>query len=232
MVLNKEPLGSGQDRSPPIFNAPRVIILLLGAMVLVHLLRFVLPRNLMSEIFYYFAVVPGRYWGDQSASLVDLVVPLFSHVFLHADLMHLIFNSVWLLALGTPVARRLPVLRFFALFFVCGILGALTHVLLLGPSPVPMIGASGAVSGLMGAAVRFALFVPGGYRMALRYGVNGGIVLPVRDRRVVNFSAVWIVLNVVLGLMGGLFVGAGQSVAWDVHIAGYLAGLLLFPFLM
>jgi membrane associated rhomboid family serine protease len=198
-------------------------------MVAIHILRITLLRQWDTEIFFYFSMIPAKFWGDQSVSTLELVVPLFSHIFLHADWIHVGFNSIWLLALGTPVARRLPTPKFIAFFFACGVLGAFSHVLLYGPSMAPMIGASGAVSGLMGAAVRFALFVPGGYQMALRYGTGSGYVLPLSDRRVLSFSAVWIGLNLVLGLAGGIFTGQGQSVAWDVHIAGYLAGLVLFP---
>lgn len=231
MVLDREPRRGGRAPSPPIFNAPRVIVVLCGAILGIHLLRALLPALMNREIFFYGAVIPARYWGDQSASLLELLGPLITYNFLHADLMHVGFNAIWLLALGTPVARRLPLNRFISLFFVSGVLGALVHIVMYRASVGALIGASGAIAGLMGAAVRFALFVPGGYALAFRHGFSGGLILPLGDRRVMGFSAIWVVINLIFGLSGGLmFGGNGQSIAWDVHIAGYLAGLMLFPY--
>ncbi|TNE36796.1 MAG: rhomboid family intramembrane serine protease [Alphaproteobacteria bacterium] len=230
MVLNREPQTGGRPPSPPIFNAPRVILVLCGTILVIHILRFLLPVSLDREVFFYGSVIPARYWGDHSVSLVEMIAPLVSYNFLHADLMHVGFNAIWLLALGTPVARRLSLGRFLGLSLLCGVLGALVHIVIYRASLGALIGASGAIAGLMGAAARFALFVPGGYALAFRHGFNGGLILPINDRRVLGFSAVWIGINLVFGLLGGLFLGgAGQSIAWDVHIVGYLSGLILFP---
>lgn len=227
MVLNRGP----RPPSPPIFNAPRIILVLCGSIIGIHILRYLLPVQIDREIFFYGSIIPARYWGDQSASVAELLGPFISYNFLHADIVHVGFNAIWLLALGTPVARRLSAGKFLGLAGLCGMAGALVHVVMYRASMGALIGASGAVAGLMGAAVRFALFVPGGYALAFRHGFNGGLVLPLRDQRVLGFSAIWICLNLILGLFGGLFAGGpGQSIAWDVHIVGYLSGLILFPY--
>jgi membrane associated rhomboid family serine protease len=90
----------------------------------------------------------------------------------------------------------------------------------------PLIGASGAISGMMGAAARF------GFRIDRGSGKAGfaGPVLPVslvlRSRNTVVFLAVWMVVNLVTGLVG-LGIGAGQQIAWEAHIGGFLAGFFL-----
>lgn len=228
MVLQREQNDDGMA-SPPMFNAPRSVVWLIGVIVGIHIIRYLIPESWDQEVMFYFAFFPAKYGGDTSISLIEKLVAFVSHLFLHGDITHVGMNAVWLLALGTPVARRLSTQKFFGLFLVCGVLGALIHLLLFPTSRVPMIGASGAIAALMGAAVRFALYAPGGYAHGLRYGVAKGPILALSDRRVLTFSAIWVALNMILGLSGGPLSSPGQTIAWDVHIAGYFAGLLLFP---
>jgi len=229
MTLNNESIDDGGRSSPPIFNAPRSVVWLIGLIVVIHISRALIPVDWDELVIFYFAFFPGKYAGDVSISFVEKIVAFVSHMFLHGDFRHVGFNAIWLLALGTPVARRLSAKRFFSLFLICGVLGALSHLMLIPLSGSPMVGASGAIAGMMGAAVRFALYVPGGYARSMREGFGGGLIAPLTDRRVLIFSGLWIALNIVLGLSGGPMSSAGQSIAWDVHIAGYFAGLFLFP---
>jgi membrane associated rhomboid family serine protease len=228
MVMNREPTESGGG-GPPIFNAPRSVVWLIGLLIAIHLVRALLPADWDREVLYYFAFFPAKYAAGSSIPWLEKLIAFVSHLFLHGDTMHVGFNSIWLLALGTPVARRLPTRRFLGLFLICGILGALVHLVLFPMSRSPMIGASGAIAAMMGAAVRFALFVPGGYAQGMRFGFPRGWILPLSDRRILAFTGVWMAINLFIGLSGGPFSSPDQSIAWDVHIAGYVAGLLLFP---
>ena len=140
--------------------------------------------------------------------------PLVSALFVHASWMHCLANSAFLLAFGTPVARRLGAdgrgaAVFFAFFFFCGVAANLIYSLFHAGDINVVIGASGAVAGLMGAASRL-----------MEPGVD---LSSYRSRSVV-------VINVVFG---ALFVGwapgaEGAPIAWQVHLAGYAIGLLLF----
>ncbi|MEM8786440.1 MAG: rhomboid family intramembrane serine protease, partial [Pseudomonadota bacterium] len=156
-------------------------------------------------------------------------LPFVTHTLLHADFMHVGFNCIWLLAFGTPVAKRIGAARFLALAVVAAAAGAGLHLAFRWGSEIPMVGASGAVSGLFGAAVRFILAVPiGQYAMGSRIHLPR---LPLFDRRVVVVTAVYLVINYALAV----FMGTGgigpesAGVAWDAHMGGYLAGLMLFP---
>lgn len=84
-----------------------------------------------------------------------------TYAFLHGSWMHILSNAIWMLAFGAPVARRFGTARFLVLGGVSAVCAALVHLAFHWGEPVPMIGASGAVSGFMGAAIRFA-FTPGG----------------------------------------------------------------------
>ena len=145
--------------------------------------------------------------------------------FLHADLSHIGLNSLWLLAFGSPVARRFGSWRFAAFFAVTAAAGALAHWAAYPAGFAPVIGASASVSGAMAAASRF-MFQP------RRPDDLQRPVLPLArllaDRRVVLFLGIWIVVNLVTGL-AAVPLGLSESgIAWVAHIGGFLAGLLLF----
>lgn len=216
-----------------MFNAPGPVIYLLVAMWGVHLLRFALPGSmntgLDAQIIAYFAFTPARFFGDQygasyleSESLIALLSTFVTHTFLHADLMHLGLNSIWLLALGSPVARYLGAYQFFVFYFVCGVFGALAHLLFYPNEVIPMVGASGAISGLMGGAIRF-IFRP---RSAMENDALGRL----GDPRLIIFVGIWFAINIFVGIYG-LEPGADhRSIAVQAHLGGFLAGLVLLPF--
>jgi membrane associated rhomboid family serine protease len=141
---------------------------------------------------------------------------------------------LWLLPFGSAVARRFGAIRFFIFMAVTAIAGALAHLITHEHEIAPMIGASASVSGAMAAAIRFA-FVRGSFLSFSRGDANAAAQVPalslmraLRDPRVAGFLAVWFGVNIVFGI-GSIAIGAdGASVAWQAHIGGFLAGLVLF----
>ena len=119
------------------------------------------------------------------------------------------------------VARRYHAVVFFIFFLVCGVAGAAAHLAFNWGSPLAVIGASGAISGLMGA----------GFRMMgppqLRRGGEAQPLAPILSPRILLWSAVWVGVNILAGVTG---LGTGVQVAliaWQAHLGGYFAGLLL-----
>jgi len=226
------------DRREPIFNVPAVLVTTLAALVIVHVIRSWLPQSSDIEILLLFAFIPARYdtnilanaaWpGGTGADVWTFV----TYALLHADWMHLLFNSVWLLAFGTPVARRFGPVRFLAFCAVTAAAGALAHLVTHFGQMVPMVGASGAISGMMSGAMRFA-FQRGG---PLRFGGSEesyrvpalSLVDSFRDPRVLAFLAVWFGLNLLFGMGSVSITGNEQPVAWQAHVGGFIAGLVLF----
>jgi membrane associated rhomboid family serine protease len=224
----------------PIFNVPGVLIATLAALVLVHVLRSFLSQSDEIELLLLFAFIPARYdanilanatWpGGVGADVWTFV----TYALLHADWMHLLFNSVWLLAFGTPLARRFGAVRFLAFCAVTAAAGALAHLMTHFGQMAPMVGASGAVSGMMSGAMRFA-FQRGG---PLRFGGTDeshrvpalSLVETFRDPRVLAFLAVWFGLNLLFGMGSISITGNEQPVAWQAHVGGFVAGLVLFSF--
>jgi membrane associated rhomboid family serine protease len=192
----------------PILNIPPATKALLIANVAVHLLRLLLPGELDDDVIVTFAFIPARYAAPNAFGWPALIDPI-SYQFLHGSLAHLAINMLALLAFGAGVERRIGGARMFAFTMICGVASALTHLVVYPSSIEPVIGASGAISGLFGAVLRFRL----------RGGVRGLLPLVV----------LWIVMDVVTGVSG--MGGDGESIAWIAHIGGFVAGLLLFgPF--
>jgi membrane associated rhomboid family serine protease len=224
--MRDDPLGVPRARKrEPIFRAPKVVTALLVALILVHGARALLSDKQDWAVISAFGLVPA--WVTQGVATfppgdplfaASLVWPFVTHTFLHGGLLHLAFNALWLLALGTPVALRLGPARFLGLYFFSGALGALAYVLIQPTSPIPVIGASGAISGLMGGVVRFAL-VPS----------RGGGLASLGDVRLLTFVGLWFIINLVFGMTGVGVTDATTAIAWEAHAGGFIAGLFAFP---
>ena len=226
----------------PLFNIPPVIVAVLAVLALIHAARtYVLTGGQDIEFLLTFAFIPARY----DTSVLGGVLPggfgaelwtFVTYALIHADWTHLGVNAVWLLPFGSAVARRFGALRFLAFIVVTAAAGAVMHLVTHAGEQFPMIGASAAISGTMAAAMRFA-FQRGGPLSFRRNGDVTGYRVPaiplsgvLRDPRVLAFLAVWFGINILFGLGSFSMTGieSDQVVAWQAHIGGFLAGLILF----
>jgi membrane associated rhomboid family serine protease len=224
----------------PIFNIPSVVVAVLAVLVIIHLARTLLLSEQQDiEFLLSFAFIPARY---DSSFVLDGALPgggadvwtFVTYALIHANWMHLGVNSVWLLPFGSALARRFGAVRFLAFFAVTAAAGAALHLATHAGEQFPMIGASAAISGTMAAAMRFA-FQRGG-PLGLIGRADGSAyrvpAIPLRhvlsDGRVVLFLVVWFGINILFGVGPLPITGSEQPVAWEAHIGGFLAGLLLF----
>jgi membrane associated rhomboid family serine protease len=210
-------------RREPVFNLPRVVLVLIGICVAVYLLEYYLLTPAQDEAFVWnFAFTPANYSGHSAPTIYLLFQPL-TYAFLHGGWTHLLINMVSLAAFGSPLANRLGGFR-FALFFAATGVAAVAFFFVLHPlGQMPLVGASGAISGMMGAAARF------GFR-TYRFGGKvafGGPVPPVafvlRSPGVATFIAAWMLINLATGFFGFAFGFDGQ-IAWEAHLGGFVAG--------
>jgi membrane associated rhomboid family serine protease len=222
--------------SEPIFNVPGIVLATIAALVLVHVGREVLlsPEEDI-EFLLAFAFIPERYGEPYPGGTGAAVWTFASYALLHADAMHLIVNSIWLLPFGSAVARRFGAARFVVFFALTAAAGAAMHLATHTGAREPMIGASAAISGYMAAAMRF-VFQTGGPLNVFRRDIDPAAYLvpaaPLsavwHDPRILAFLAMWFGLNILFGLGSVAIPGAEQAVAWQAHIGGFLAGLVFF----
>jgi membrane associated rhomboid family serine protease len=197
----------------PFLHAPASVLWLIGVMVAVHLAVYF--GQVPDVVLDCLVLVPARL--IDGTPLPGQITPFVGYMFLHGGAMHLTFNCLWLLVFGPIVARRYGAGLFLGFFFASGIVAALLYIAFNWGSPMPVIGASGAISGLMG----------GGLRMMQWPGVAPSARLaPILSRPIVMFSALWLVTNLIFGVIGI----DGQIVAWQAHMGGYLFGLFAIGF--
>jgi len=211
----------------PIFRAPAVVLWLIGLLAALHLARISRPA-LSDALVYEYGLYPLRYSHAfleshmaNPGTLWERVVPFLSYLGLHGSWMHLIINCLWLLAFGPIVARRFGNVLFLLFFLACGVAAALCYLALNWGSPVPVVGASGAISGLMAAAIRM---LPG---QAPWVTQSEAPLAPLLSRQILVFSAIWAGINLLTALTGLGVGGESGLIAWQAHLGGFLAGLLL-----
>ncbi len=220
------PRAPWDESNEPILRSPRVVTMFIAAFVLIHIASQFLSEQQYDYLIENYALIPSQMAAvgqGTFAHSLHLSAQLITYAFLHGDFTHLIFNSVWFLIFATAVARRVGTARFLTLSLLTALGAAFTHLYFHWGSPVPVVGVSGAVSGLMGAAFRFIFVNPHAQL------VWPPARLPLFSRPVLVTSAVWVVLNVALGVTGLTPEGFGTAVAWEAHLGGFFTGLLIFP---
>jgi membrane associated rhomboid family serine protease len=241
LEFSPEPTPESPQEAPrePILTLPGALTAYIALLAVIHLVRMLLPVDIDDLVIEMFGFIPKRY----DSTLLDITFPggtgakvwtFVTYSLLHANLSHIGFNVLWLLPFGSALARRLGAIRFFVFMAVTAVAGALAHLVTHEHAVAPMIGASASVSGTMAAAIRFA-FVRGSFLSFSRGDADAAARVPALsltralcDGRVLAFLAVWFGVNIIFGI-GSISIGAeGASVAWQAHIGGFFAGLLLF----
>jgi membrane associated rhomboid family serine protease len=228
-LVNEEP------RAEPILRSPPVVVILIGLIAAIHVVLWYLGEDWQFWALYALAFIPARFTDPAFAMIPGSQYWSFiTHAFLHGDAMHLIFNALWLLVFGTVTARRLGAVRFLVLAGVSAAGGALTSLVSHWGEAIILIGASGAVSGMLGAAMPI-MFGPG-----MRWGsaytadlVHAQILRPsqlLRHRNALVFGGVWLAITLYSGATGwtGMSFVEEGGIAWEAHLGGFIAGLLGF----
>lgn len=249
-----------------MLNVPLVVLACVAVLVLVHGIReFLSPADdvgLLLDMSFIpaqwslhfnperaqeMAAAAAAGSGSYEAAMMAILLSLqeqggpgfwawASYGLLHGSWPHVLLNSVWLLAFGTPIARRCNAWRFLALAVAATVGGSVAHYLTNSGSLAPLVGASAAVSGMMAAAVRF-MYAPVRYdawtgrQLEPHERPRQSLRIFLADKRVLLFLGVWFGVNLVTGLASGSMGVTSAAIAWEAHVGGFLVGLGLFPLL-
>lgn len=227
-----------QKRREPVFMLPGIVTVLGGIMLAIQALSaFVLNEQAQTNLLAWFGFIPIRLLAaDQFPGGVwPLLWTPLTYGFLHGGWEHVIGNVAWLVIFGTPVARRYGAGRTLLIFFVSSVVGALAFAITEFNSVAYLVGASGGIAGLTGAAMRF-IFQP----VVMGIDAETGEPVPLgrkmatipeimRTPAARNFSIIWIVLNCLVPL-APMVLGQSVEIAWQAHLGGFFTGLLLVPF--
>ncbi len=204
-------------------SAPILTLLLIAANCAIFLYQISLPA-LRREIFLiHYALIPVRYFapdalGVPAPRLLDYL-PFATNMFLHGGWLHLIVNMWTLWIFGPAIEDRLGGARFLLFYLACGVLASITHAVFNAASPVPALGASGAIAGVLGCYARLFPFA----RVIVLVPI---LFLPLFfELHAILFIGLWFIMQVLQGTAELLRPSLGGGVAWWAHIGGFVAGL-------
>lgn len=211
----------------PTEITPAVTMALIVACTLVFFYQFSLPDRPGEDFIFRYGAIPAAILGHAAALPEAAVgfpasVALMTSMFLHGGWMHLIGNMLYLWIFGNNIEDVMGHARFVIFYLVCGVLAAFSHALTDPASTVPMVGASGAISGVLGAYLllfpraQVLVLIPLGMFTRMMY-VPAGFVL-----------GFWFVLQLLSGEMS--LGSTGGGVAFFAHVGGFLAGMVLIGF--
>jgi membrane associated rhomboid family serine protease len=180
----------------------------------------------LDALFQNYALIPAKFFNlleNNPANVAGMVVPFFSSIFLHGGWMHFIGNMWFLWIFGDNVEDSMGRGRYIIFYLLAGLGASIVHALFNADSNLPTVGASGAISGIMGA---YMILYPRGKVLTL---IPFFILFTVNIRALV-FILIWIGIQIVQGVVSLGLPGHVGGVAWWAHIGGFVIGALLIFF--
>ncbi len=210
----------------PTRTFPFVTIAVIVLNSLIFLYQLSLGRAGEHLFIYSFGAIPYEF--SQMTAIVPFrpfpyPLSIFTSMFVHGNLLHVAGNMLYLWIFGNNVEDRVGHGRFVLFYLICGAVGALAHIFVSPEATVPMVGASGAIAGVLGA---YLLLYPKAKILTL---IFFGFFFRMVELPAIVVLGLWIIIQVLNGSQAlGLNLPGG--VAWFAHIGGFAAGMLLLPF--
>lgn len=216
-ILSFEPRRTGPDPKDkqPLINLPPFTKIFVMALLVIHLGISLMPEPTQYWIMEHFGFIPAYYTGAIPFDWPAVTGP-FTFTFIHGGWMHVLMNGIMLIAFGAGLEPWMGWRRMVLLMLACNLVSVITQVIFSIGSTDPVIGASGALSGLFAAAIIMMQDRNGGVSTMGKYGYWPLIL-------------VWIGTSILFGVTGG---PEGEAIAWPAHIGGFLTGFALYKPIM
>jgi len=202
---------TARTRAFPLVN---LILILMNGLAFFY--EIGMPSSSLREFIFTWGLIPAHFWSDPYGTWQTI----FSAMFLHGGWFHILSNMWVLFIFGDNVEARMGKLRYLIFYLLSGTAAALLQAFLLPTSQVPMIGASGAIAGVLGA---YLVLFPNARVASL---VPIIFIFTVIEVRAFIFLIFWFVLQ----LYSGLFAAQASGVAWWAHVGGFIFGMIMVPF--
>lgn len=207
---------SVKSQSFPIVN-----MTIIALNVLIYLWEVSLEPYLLNQVYYTFGLVPVEALNAvfTGASLTPVLVSFVTSTFIHGGWLHVISNMLFLWVFGDNVEDRLGHFKYLLFYLAAGIVGGMAHIISDPVSTVPVVGASGAVAGVLGA---YIIAFPRSRILAL---VPIIIIFTLMEIPAVVFIAIWFILQLFNGVAS--LGGTADTVAYWAHVGGFIMGAVL-----
>ena len=206
----------------PTNNKPIVSWLIIFTCSSIFLNQIFDPAYITEQTFLSFGMIPAILFGyselSESLKIIPPILSIFTSMFLHGGWMHIIGNMTYLYIFGDNIEERLGKLKFIIFYLVTGIFAALTQAIIDPTSTIPMIGASGAIAGILGG---YLVLYPKANIKVLFWFI---IFVKVMKIRAFIVLGGWIIIQFIS--FNGADLNSG-GVAYAAHIGGFISGILL-----
>ena len=199
------------------------------SLIVLNILVFFYEVSLGSYLPHFisqYGIIPVRFFHHRffhADSLLEVLLPLLTFMFLHGGWLHIIGNMLYLWIFGDNVEDRMGHFRYLIFYLLCGLASGLVQLLINPSSQLPIVGASGAIAGVMGA---YFLLYPFAKVVTLFFFL---FFIDIIKIPAFFFLGFWFVIQFFSGTFS--LAGGSTGIAWWAHIGGFLCGLMLvFPF--
>jgi len=202
----------------PTSATPFVTVGIIALNILVFLYEIVSPSG-MEKFVYNYGAIPNYILTFEKVQPIHPALTIFSAMFMHGGVFHIAGNMLYLWIFGNNIEDKVGHIRFIFFYIFCGIISAYANALTDPQSHIPMIGASGAISGVLGA---YLLLFPRAMVHTLVFLGFFVTVIKIPALVVIGF---WAIIQLINGLISTGLAREG-GIAWFAHIGGFLTGLL------
>jgi len=203
----------------PTSGKPIITYFIISLCVLIFLTQLTSQSYKTGQLFYSYGLIPSVLMSHNQLPMDLYIIPgwltIFTSMFMHGGFMHLIGNMLYMWIFADNIEEDLGAARFLVFYFLSGIGAAMTQVLMDTHSQIPMVGASGAIGGVLGAYLinhpkaKVLVLIPFGFFSQL---------IKIKALYVLGF---WFILQ---------FISSGGGIAYAAHIGGFVSGIILILF--